>query len=573
MIVFVALFVLVLFYNLFLYNFLFSNNLVVTKLVFENLQNDLERIGFPFNAELNIYHISILSSFTIMLLLKFFFIKNISTKEPLKIIVDFSKLFFIYAGSLFSILYILRLYSLSRGILIIFILLFPIVFYPLIATMKKIENLKSKKGWLYITVLFTTLIITFNLYSKNNIVFSISSFETTTSTSTTTTEPQFDIKNSDYCYEWLGSNNHKGCITGAKVINIKQYSDSLNNVVIFNNEIYILDVYGKIIREKDESVFLDISERVKNRIDEGGSEAGLFGLAFHPSEEYFLVSFSNTQSELIVEKYFLDNSGQPITETREIIFGSPGPGGRHYSGNLIWSNYFNDFLLSVGDMISDYSVYFNTTTSKGKILFLNSYSTNSYLISNKDGQIPRSDIFGFGLRNPWKTYEYKEYLFIPDIGENTQEELNIVSLEDFSKQNSSLVFGWPFFEASLDQNFNAEKIKLYKNNIEYDVKTYVEEVQFKPSVYYNHEGPENFRAAIIGGAVIDDPLSDYYENYIFTDYLSNELFAYDFKNNKLFTIPLPNLNTFFTSLAIHPTLKDTVLITSGNGELIQIQLP
>ena len=116
MIVFVALFVLVLFYNLFLYNFLFSNNLVVTKVVFENLQNDLERIGFPFNAELNIYHISILSSFTIMLLLKFFFIKNISTKEPLKIIVDFSKLFFIYAGSLFSILYILRLYSLSRGI-------------------------------------------------------------------------------------------------------------------------------------------------------------------------------------------------------------------------------------------------------------------------------------------------------------------------------------------------------------------------------------------------------------------------------------------------------------------------
>ena len=122
MIVFVALFILVLFYNLFLYNFLFSNNLVVTKVVFENLQNDLERIGFPFNAELNIYHISILSSFTIMLLLKFFFIKNISTKEPLKIIVDFSKLFFIYAGSLFSILYILRLYSLSRGILIIFIL-------------------------------------------------------------------------------------------------------------------------------------------------------------------------------------------------------------------------------------------------------------------------------------------------------------------------------------------------------------------------------------------------------------------------------------------------------------------
>ena len=115
-------------------------------------------------------------------------------------------------------------------------------------------------------------------------------------------------------------------------------------------------------------MFLDISERVKNRIDEGGSEAGLFGLAFHPSEGYFLVSFSNTQSELIVEKYFLDNSGQPITDTREIIFGSPGPGGRHYSGNLIWSNYFNDFLLSVGEAISTIQ-FTSTLLLKGKILF------------------------------------------------------------------------------------------------------------------------------------------------------------------------------------------------------------
>ena len=75
----------------------------------------------------------------------------------------------------------------------------------------------------------------------------------------------------------------------SKVINIKQYSDSLNNVVIFNNEIYILDVYGKIIRE-DGSVFLDIS-KVKNRIDEGSGETGLFGLVFHPSKEYFLKFF------------------------------------------------------------------------------------------------------------------------------------------------------------------------------------------------------------------------------------------------------------------------------------------
>ena len=68
--------------------------------------------------------------------------------------------------------------------------------------MKKFENLKSKKKWILLTAYFIVSIIALNSFSKNNIDFSISSFETTTSTSTTTTEPKFDIKSSDYCYGW-----------------------------------------------------------------------------------------------------------------------------------------------------------------------------------------------------------------------------------------------------------------------------------------------------------------------------------------------------------------------------------
>ena len=30
---------------------------------------------------------------------------------------------------------------------------------------------------------------------------------------------------------------------------------------------------------------------------------------------------------------------------------------------------------------------------------------------------PRNDILAYGLRNPWKTSEYKNYLFVPDVGE------------------------------------------------------------------------------------------------------------------------------------------------------------
>ena len=42
-------------------------------------------------------------------------------------------------------------------------------------------------------------------------------------------------------------------------------------------------------------------------------------------------------------------------------------------------------------------------------------------------------------------------------------------------------------------------------------------------VHYSHVAPQNFRAAIIGGGVIADTTSKYFENYIFTDFLSSEI--------------------------------------------------
>mgnify|MGYP001158394896 CR=1 FL=1 len=67
--------------------------------------------------------------------------------------------------------------------------------------------------------------------------------------------------------------------------------------------------------------------------------------------------------------------------------------------------------------------------------------------------------------------------------------------------------------------------------------------------------------------------SKYFENYIFTDFLSSEIFAYDFLNNKLKTIPLGNLGHRFHTLDIHPTKKDTVLLTTRSGYLFEVKLP
>ena len=61
----------------------------------------------------------------------------------------------------------------------------------------------------------------------------------------------------------------------------------------------------------------------------------------------------------------------------------------------------------------------------------------------------------------------------------------------------------------------------------------------------------------------------------FADYLSNEIFAYDFKNDSLIIIPanITARGGYETSLAIHPTLDDTILMTTGQGKVLSVKLP
>ena len=75
-------------------------------------------------------------------------------------------------------------------------------------------------------------------------------------------------------------------------------------------------------------------------------ERGFFDIAFHPSGEYLLISYSNLNNALEVDKYLIRDD--------KVIFDSPFdvPNNQccHFAGTLQWSDYFNGFLLSVGDM-------------------------------------------------------------------------------------------------------------------------------------------------------------------------------------------------------------------------------
>ena len=324
----------------------------------------------------------------------------------------------------------------------------------------------------------------------------------------------------------------------SKIENFNQYQPEIaffkNNLFFFDNKGSILkfDENSKLIWKKN---FYSKSEKKLQPI-----------LQFVNNNKYLIVADN-------IAKYYMINID---------------------TGNLIWSNYFNNFLLSVGDMGYKFNSS-DTTTPKGKVLLLNIQNNDGLfeipIVSDEKNSTPLNNVIAYGLRNPWKTYEYENYLFIPDIGYNDMEELNILDLSNFKK---SIYFGWPVYEGINKSSDEFFPISYWAESGKVNLIEFAEEFTIFPKLYYEHNSPDVYRAAIIGGDVINDKNSEYYKIYIFADYLSKELFAYNFISDKISILPLPDdFDTYITSLIVNPLENDSVLITTGVGELIEINLP
>lgn len=465
----------------------------------------------------------------------------------------------------------MRVYNLSRGLLILSVIIYPILTFLFISLIELSNFKRIIKNPLakflplgVIAILITTLFFSRN---KNELNYSIESV-------TTTIPKVFGVVESE-CSPWLGSDYFIDCIKGVNINEIKKYDGMLTNVITFEDKIFVLDKSGIIFDLNKNEIFLDIRDKVS--VFDEFAESGLFSLAFHPDENFFLISYSDSSNNLIVEEYKLNSDFSIYENYSRIIKKIPNTQCCHYSGNIIWSNYFNDFLLGVGDMQNKdgflHSDPLDTTSPRGKILFINSSISNPDLLAVDSNYEVRKDILAFGLRNPWKTIEYKNYLFVPDIGKANEEELNIVDLNNFTLSKKPYLFGWPHFEGTINNSIEFNQILLHKDNSSSNINDYISKNTLKPEVYYRHNAPENYRAAIIGGGVVENLNSKYFEHYFFADYLSNELFAYDFNKKELKIFPLGNLGGNITSLAINPIKDNSILVTTLSGSLIEILLP
>ena len=543
-----------------------------------NIQNDFIKVGFPISFTINFYFVALIISLFSTTLTYISIPKTIKIDNPIIFIKELFKILINYVAVLFGLLYIFRFFNFSRGLIIFGIFVYILSSYSLIWLLR-LEKYKKIGTKNLIPTIVLVLLMSSVFFKIQNSTQSVS-IEATTTTTTTTTLFYSEIDNSE-CFPWLGSDNFSECKSGVELVSSTKYSESLNNIIVFKDNIFVLDVFGVIYKNSPSNVYLDISTKVSNRTNKEldiADEQGLFGLAFHPTENFILVSYSDLENSLVIEKFMIDEYQNPTTQNPEIMIKIPNSIGSHFSGNLIYSNFFKDFIFSVGDMESNPSAYSNsepidTTSLRGKIILLNTEISNPELLSLDKNSEPMKNIIAYGLRNPWKTYEYKNLLFVPDIGAGTEEELNILNLEEISTTLKPYLLGWPHYEGTINNEILYNDIFLYQKGVANNINSFVKENSIFPKVFYRHQAPKNYRSAIIGGGVIDNIESKYYEHYFFADFISNELFAYNFNKNEISTFPLGNVNSYITSVAIHPKKLDTVLLATGSGNLIEVKLP
>ena len=279
---------------------------------------------------------------------------------------------------------------------------------------------------------------------------------------------------------------------------------------------YVVEQTGKILVFEDRadaaeaSVFLDLSDR----IDTGGTEKGLLGLAFHPDYKnngYLYVDYTNGEGTVIA-RYArrAENPMEADPKSEQILLEFDQPYENHNGGQL---NFGPDGYLYIGtgdggsggDPQNNAQ---NLASYLGKILRIDVDRTESgraYAIpsdnpfaGNEQGQL--EEIYAYGLRNPWRfSFDGNGILWAADVGQDAMEEIDQVQ--------SGGNYGWSAMEGTLD----------YK-----DVPGVETDALIPPVWEYGHDQGES----VTGGYVYEgERIADLAGRYIYGDFVSGRIWA------------------------------------------------
>jgi glucose/arabinose dehydrogenase len=186
------------------------------------------------------------------------------------------------------------------------------------------------------------------------------------------------------------------------------------------------------------NMFLDITDRV----NKGGNEEGLLGLAFDPDYQengYFYVYYSaDSPRRSVLARFRLDQENTDVADPQSevIVMEIAEPYSNHNGGQLAFGpdGYLYIGLGDGGGGGDPYGNGQNLGTVLGSILRIDVRGlSGGYEIPADnpfvDSEGARAEIWAFGLRNPWRFSFDSEtgLLWAGDVGQGSWEEIDVIT--------------------------------------------------------------------------------------------------------------------------------------------------
>lgn len=211
---------------------------------------------------------------------------------------------------------------------------------------------------------------------------------------------------------------------------------------------FVVEQAGRVrlLQDGELSTYLDLTDRVT-----AGGERGLLGLAFHPgfaSNGRLFVHYSGEGGDTVLAEYAADpDAGTADAASERVLLTVEQPASNHNGGTVAFGP-DGMLWLGLGDGGAAGDRFGNGQdpgTLLGTLLRVDVDGEQPYAIPADnpfaDGEGGAPEVWGYGLRNPWRFTFHDGQVLIGDVGQDAVEELDAAAVTAAGAN-----FGWPVLE-------------------------------------------------------------------------------------------------------------------------------